>query len=387
MRTRRKIKNRDPSTKYHLLLVSLAAGFGVAVALVWFFHDGVNYQEKYNLALSLTHSSSIFHWGSNDDPMPLYYLMLHWFNVVLHVKNLLVWDRLLSLFSYVTLVFVAYMLGRLATGRSYTGLIAALLVATSPFMIWYASRATVYSWLALMVGLNQLAFVGMLKQKRWAPFFYLITCLLGLGLHFFFLAILIPQIFYLIIKLRDLKRVYLVSGLVTLGITIAGFVGWFILSSHATTYWHFLPYTAKPSATNTFIILFQYLFGFQSVVITTLVISLWPILVILALLAVQKYIRPPDGVKYLFISAALPIVLLFLASWVWRPLFLSSYLIVCLPPSLTFLAWYLSAYKMKALVVARYVLIAGMLAMMAMQIINWHLALTQDYLGLIGSHL
>lgn len=200
----------------------------------------------------------------------------------------------------------------------------------------------------------------------------------------FFLAILVPQLGYLILKHKIYIPKFWRVGLVSASVALGAFALWLYLSLiNGVGYWHFLPFTSKPSTTNTFIVLIQYLLGFQSVTITTLVISFWPLLVILGLLAVQKYIKPPEGVKYLFMSAFLPIILLFFVSWLSSPLFLSSYLIVCLPAFLIFIAWYLSAYNLKALSIARYGLLSLMCAMLILEIINWHLALSQDYLGLV----
>ncbi len=381
------IKQADTENgkQYHLWIILAAIGLSTVVSLLWIIHDGINYQESYNLHLStLNNLGSIFRFGSNDDPMPLYFLILHWYNGLFSKPSIYL-DRILSLICYELLIIVAYLIGRVASGRSFTGLVSALLIAFSPFMIWYGNRATVYSMLALVVALNQLCFIGIYHLRKWGLPGYLITCLVGLALHFFFLAIIIPQILFLIVTRSKLKTPVFVSALSSAILSIGAFSVWVYYSLGHSGFWNYLPITSKPSATNTFIIYFQYLFGFQSVTASTLIISLWPILVILALLAVQKYIRPSESIKYLFVSAVLPIIVLFLLSWIWRPLFLSSYLIICLPSFLIFIAWYLSSFKKRALTIARYSLMAGMLTMMVVEIANWRLALSQDYLGLIQS--
>ena len=370
----------DKETKRHLLVLLGIITLVTAISIIWFIHDGINYQESYNLKLSSGSGKQII-WGSNDDPMPLYSLLLHAYNHLIGRASLF-WDRVLSLAAYVALIIVCYLLGRIASGRSFVGLISAALISFSPFMIWYANRATVYSLLALMVALNQLCFIGIYKHRNWSLPAYLLTSILGLALHFFFLAIVLPEILFLIMKRRDLKRYEYWFGLSFAIISIAAFSLWVVYSSkYGINYWRYLPFTAKPSATNAFIIYFQYLFGFQPVVITTLIIALWPLLVILALLAVQKYVRPPISIQYLFVNAVLPILLLFMVSWIWKPLFLSSYLIVCLPSFLIFIAWYLSAFRLQALTIARYSLVLGMIVMLIFELSNWRLALQQDYLG------
>ena len=375
----------DNGKRYHFWVILATIVLSTLVSLIWIIHDGINYQESYNLHLSiLNNAGNIFRFGSNDDPMPLYFLILHWYNGIFNKPSIYL-DRILSLICYDLLIIVAYLIGRIASGRSFTGLVSALLIAFSPFMIWYGNRATVYSMLALVVALNQLCFIGIYHLKKWGLPGYLITCFIGLALHFLFLAIIIPQILFLIVTRSKLKTPVFISALGSAIVSIGAFSIWVYYSLGHSEFWQYLPVTSKPSATNTFIIYFQYLFGFQSVTVTTLIISLWPILVILALLAVQKYIRPSESIKYLFVSAVLPILVLFLLSWVWRPLFLSSYLIICLPPFLICIAWYLSSFKQSALTIARYSLMVGMLIMMIFEITNWHKALNQDYLGSIQS--
>jgi len=127
---------KDKNNRYHFRIVIFAATLGVLISLIWFIHDSSNYQEIYNLHLSATKITSIYKYGSNDDPMPLYFILLHWFNDYIGHPSLYL-DRLISLLAYVLLVIVAYFIGLLATNKSKVGLFAALLIAFSPFMLWY----------------------------------------------------------------------------------------------------------------------------------------------------------------------------------------------------------------------------------------------------------
>ncbi len=368
--------------KRQFLIVAGGLIFGIVLSLIWFLHDGINYQEAYNLKLTgIHHLPSIFDYGSNDDPMPLYFILLHWVNSLVGHASLFI-DRLISLIAYALLVVAVYLIGKLEDNKGTTAVVAAVLVALSPFMVWYGSRATVYSLLALAAALNQLCFIAIFRNKWWSIPGYALSGLIGIGLHYFFLAIIIPQLIYLIFRRSIMPGRSFWQAISAAVITIGVFCAWVIYSSRVVSYWGFLPFTSKPSATNTFIVYVQYLFGFQSVVVTTLIISLWPLLVILALLAVQKYVRPPEGIKYLFVSSVLPMLMLFILSWAWKPLFLSSYLIVCLPSFLIFIAWYLSAFRLQALKLARFALAGAMIVMMVLEIINWQRALSEDYLGL-----
>lgn len=369
----------------HLWIIALIIVVSFALSLLFLIHDPINYLELNALHISNSYrpTQSLFKLGSNDDPMPLFYLILNWYNHLFN-KGSIYLDRLLSLICYELLIIVVYFIGRIVSKKSFSGIIAASFIALSPFMIWYGNRLSVYSMLTLAVAINQLCFIGIYSNKKWALMFYPITCIFGLGLHFIFLAIIIPQIIYLIITRSKIKDYRFIVALSSALLSLAAFGIWLYLSllKHSLL-WSHIPLSAKPSATNTFIIFFRYLFGFQSVVVTTLVISLWPLLVILSLLAVQKYSRPSEGVKYLFVSAVFPVLILFMISWVWKPLFFSDYLIIGLPAFLVFIAWYLTSYSQRFLTLTRYSLIMFMVIMLIVEINNYGLALREDYLGAI----
>lgn len=370
-------------SKQWLWLIGSVA-FTLILSFGWILHDGINYQEHYDVLISTQSHLSIFAWGSNDNPMPLYYLLLHGLNMLSGQASIYV-DRLFSLACYVVLIIVGYITGRVAIGTRSGAAFASVLLTLSPFMVWYADRATVYSLLALITLVNQLFFILILKRRWWAFSGYLISGVLGLGIHYAFIAVLITQLLFLIYQRRKLGVTRFIAALASCVALIAGFGVWLAISYSQSVFWHALPYTGKPSATNAFIIFVQYLFGFQSVVVTTLIIALWPLLVLFALLAVQKYSRPPVGVEYLFISIVVPILGDFALSWSWKPLFLSSYLIICLPAFMLVLGWYLTTFRLKVFSVGRLVLVAATVAMLISEVSNWPLALQEDYLGTSGS--
>jgi hypothetical protein len=261
------------------------------------------------------------------------------------------------------------------------GLLAAALIGLSPFVIWYSSRATVYVLLLLLTLLNAYFFIGVLEKKKRQWVGYLISGLFGLGLHYFFGVVLLAQLIFYFLKRNGFPRMNRImmgfAGIVFL----AALSIWLRYSLLHSDLWHHLPYTGKPSATNAFILFVQFVFGFQSVVTTTLIISFWPLLVVLGLLAVQKYVRPPDAVQYFAFAAFVPVIAVFALSWLWKPLYLSSYFIVCLPPFMVLVAWYLVAFDLKALAWARSILVASMFLMLFFELLNPQRALVDDYLG------
>src|SRR5205085_1186693 len=93
-----------------------------------------------------------------------------------------------------------YALGILAYNRS-TALFAATLVAVSPFMNWYGNEIRMYTLLTLIVIFNQYFYIKLWKthgeseNHAWAG--YVVTALLGVYTHYFFIFNLLAQaIFY-----------------------------------------------------------------------------------------------------------------------------------------------------------------------------------------------
>jgi hypothetical protein len=92
-------------------------------------------------------------------------------------------------------------------------------------------------------------------------------------------------------------------------------------------------------------------------------------------------VRPTIAVQYLAFASFVPVLLVFVFSWVAKPLYLSSYFIVCLPAMMLLFSWVLVAFELEVLTWVRTVLLAVMLVMLAFQILHPDTALRGDYLG------
>ncbi|MCC7355551.1 MAG: glycosyltransferase family 39 protein, partial [Anaerolineae bacterium] len=83
-----------------------------------------------------------------DPHPPLYYLLLHYLTGALGESEIAV--RSLSVLAGALLVFPMYGLGRRLVAQA-PGLVAALLVALNPFLVWYGQEARMYA-LAVALG-------------------------------------------------------------------------------------------------------------------------------------------------------------------------------------------------------------------------------------------
>lgn len=360
------------------VILSVAA-IGTLVLVLWLLRSGVNYQETFNVYFANHPDLSPFTQASADNPMPIYFWLIHLLGNFFTVTTLEL--RLFSLGCYLLALPAIYLLGVAATSDKRIGGLATVLFGLSPFMLWYASRGTMYALLVLAAILNQWFFVRILNKHSWAWPGYIISGLLTLGIHYFYAVMLLAQLAFYAVKNRDYSRRMSMMMMVGGIIFAVSFFLWMRYLALNADILSRLPYTGKPSATNTFIIYVQFMFGFQSVVTTTLIIALWPLLVVLALFAVQKYVRPPVSVQYFLAAAVAPVLVVFALSWAWKPLFLSSYLIICLPAFLLLISWYLVAFELKALSWARRALVAIMAVMLVVQLLNIPRALREDYLG------
>jgi uncharacterized membrane protein YidH (DUF202 family) len=360
-------------------ILLILAGFGLIVSLLWMVRLPANYQETATLALSARTAGQIVAQPVPDDPAPLYFLAVHGLEHWLPAKLTML--RLVSLACYLLTLPAVYFLGRWASGDERVGILGAALVGLSPFMLWYSNRGTVYALVALSGVVNQLFFVAILKQKQWAWPLYFVSAVLALGVHFFYLAVLLTQAIFVTVNVRVLPRRTLALFLACIIFLSAVVAGWWWYSPLHAFDWRQLPFTARPIPTNAFILVVQFVYGFQSVVTTTLLIALWPLVVVVALLAVQKYVRPTIAVQYLAFASFVPVLLVFVFSWVAKPLYLSSYFIVCLPAMMLLFSWVLVAFELEVLTWVRTVLLAVMLVMLAFQILHPDTALRGDYLG------
>lgn len=362
-------------------ILLILAGFGLIVSLLWMVRLPANYQETASVGLSTQSAQQIVARPAPDDPAPLYFLAVHGLERWLPANLTML--RLISLVCYLLLLPAVYLLGRWAADDERVGILGAALVGLSPFMLWYGNRGTVYALLALAGVVNQLFFVAVLKGKQWAWPLYFLSAVVALGVHFFFLAIILTQAIFMAINARSVPRRTLGMFLVSLLLVCGVVAGWWWYSPLHGFDWHQLPFSARPIPTNAFILVVQFLYGFQSVVTTTLLIALWPLLVVVALLAVQKYVRPSMAVQYLAFAAFMPVILVFAFSWLAKPLYLTSYLIVCLPAMMLLFSWVLVAFELEVLSWVRTVLLAVMLVMLAVQVMHPGVAIQEDYLGVL----
>lgn len=327
--------------------VVVIIGCMIGVILISYFfllHQSLRLDESQSLWQSSHSIPGLLHAVALDVHVPLYHLMLHFW--ILYLGNGVATIRLLSLLLFLITIPVAYLLFREILSRKWA-LFAVILFSFSPFMDWYANEARMYTLLALMALLNQLFFMRIIRTgKGW--FWFGLTAVIGAYSHYFFMFTLVSEgIFYLFNRRKfapgTLKKLVIVGLVVT-----AALAPWLY-------YFHSLgsasgtrPLLAKPSTVDFSNVYSQLLFGFQNNHINTIVLSSWPILMLIVLLIVRRGIKASTQVSFIAVLAILPILLAYVGSLVTTPFFLSRYMISSVAPLILLVVWLVSKYARRA---------------------------------------
>ena len=120
--------------------------------------------------------------------------------------------RSLSALAGTATIPVAYGAGAVLVSRR-AGLVAAALVATSPFLVWYSQEARSYALLSLLGAGSVLAFaLGLRGEKRWLAAWAVVAAL-AIATHYFAVFLVAAEALWLVVRLRP-RRAAVVASLV-----------------------------------------------------------------------------------------------------------------------------------------------------------------------------
>jgi len=327
-------------------LLFLMAAFAVFFGLNVFGHTSLRLDEAQSLFQTQRDVPGMLHLVAQDVHVPGYHTLLHFWQLLFGQDIYIA--RIMSLVFFVGTIIMTYILATYALGRRSIGLFAALLVTISPFMEWYGSEARMYTMLAFMTVLHMYFFVRILKQEgrgRWI--FWTLTAILGLYTHYFFIFVLLSEFVSVILLRKKLHGEHAIRNII-IGGAIAGasLLPWLMYVYGLGFASNTQPALAEPSAGDLFDTYAQFVFGFQVSTVNTLIISLWPVAVLLAFFALQRSKKQiPIAITSFVLLATLPVLCAFLISITIKPFFLSRYLIVALPTLFIFIAWLLTRYR------------------------------------------
>lgn len=319
---------------------------------------------------------------AQDVHVPLYHTLLHYWQVLF--GNDIVTARLMSLVFFVLLVPSVFFLASYIYSRS-VGLFAALLVTISPFLSWYGSEARMYSLLALVTVLHQFTFLKLYREGKtihWILF--TLTAVLGMYTHYFFAFVLLCEVVFFFIYRHDFAakkafRKFLLSGVVV----IAAIAPWLYYVRQLGTASNTQPNLGEPTSVDLFNTYSQFIFGFQTDSLNTIIVSLWPVVVLLAFFALQRNKKIHKETIFFVLAATIPVIAAFIISVTIRPFYQSRYLIAALPALLIFIAWLVSIYPRTIAMLLRVGIVVLTIALFTVQVVSPDTPVKENYKGAI----
>lgn len=317
---------------------------GLLVNTIVLQSQSIRLDESQSLWISTKSIFSILKFTAEDVHVPLYNLTLHFW--VQTFGNNIHSARLLSFMFFLINLPVLYKLAK----DFFNGNVAVLTVSLfvlSPFIIWFTSEVRMYTLFTLVATINNLFFLKFIRSEGLqGKLGYLLSTVTGFYTHYFFIFILITQIIYITwISFRRFDQVnkrkffYTYTAFVLLALIC--FIPWIGYALSLGFAANTQPVIPSPTTFNIFQTIVNFLFGFQPQGIQSVLISLWPIIIIVIFIVfTQRKNIQIDNIEYFLLATFLPITLIFLISYI-RPIFLTRYLIFVTPTFFLLIAWLL----------------------------------------------
>jgi uncharacterized membrane protein len=253
---------------------------------------------------------------------------------------------------------IIYLLG-LHLSEKRVALLALFLSSLSPFLLWYAFEVRMYTMFLFFSVVQLLAFVKLLQsnfQKH--KLMLVLTTSLGLYTHYFFIFQIIVQVLYFIggnlyqlskqpisfQKLHhQLKSSYQLTGLYFLaGLTLIPWLYFIHSQGHAVATRPLIP---PPNSYTLFQTITQLIFGFQANSFINIIISLWPLTLVILFYLFTKRTRAPIQYNGLLLMTILvPLGIVYAASQI-QPLFLTRYFMLITPALIILISWFIQSYR------------------------------------------
>lgn len=372
-----------------LLLMLVSAGLSFFV----FSKQSIRLDEAQSLWQTSHSPSMMIRIVAEDVHVPLYHFMLHYWQKIFGNSAEAV--RSLSLLFYVAIIPAIYWLGSRVYGRQ-AGLFAAILVSISPFLNWYGNEVRMYSVFTLLTIINSYFFISIFKKENWVEaqdkngnnvvyvkgkiwLGYMITAVFGIFTHYFFTFNLVTHAVFYFSHRRQFAKGSFFGLSMTAALLFLLYVPWFRYVFSLGGANNTQPHLSAPSTVDIFNTFSQFLFGFQNNALNTILVSLWPLVVLMIFLAVQRHERVSPVTTFFFLNLVIPILLAYLVSATWKPIYLSRYLILALPSLYLLLSWMVSLYPRRLAMAVRTLLVFLMLTTLVVEIASAQTPVKEDY--------
>lgn len=367
-------RRKDKSRSFLYLFIGIVI-FASIINGITLFGQSIRLDEAQSIWVATKPIATIMSLTSQDVHVPLYNVLLHFWIQIFGSDISII--RTLSFIFFILTLPVLYLFAKEASERR-VALVTVCLFSFSPFILWYTSEARMYTLFTFVTSLNHLFFLRVIRsQGIKGKLGYFISLLLGLYTHYFFLFLVFTQGIYILMRwvvqarkqknqnesfvavmLRESRLpVTLFSLMLGGALFFIPWVAYVFLTGGASQTQPLIPPPTTFNVLQTFI---NFIFGFQPDNIQGILISLWPLSVLILFFVFTKRNRVTmKNIDYFVLVTFLPVIVVFLISFI-RSIFLSRYLILVTPTFFFLIAWILMHYTKR---VATYVIV-GILVLM-----------------------
>ena len=253
--------------------------------------------------------------------------------------------RFPSLLFSLACIPIIFLLGKEIFNKS-AGLYASLIIVLSPFQLWYAQEARAYStmlFLGLLSSYFQALFIN--REQHKYLFGYTISTILGLYTHPYYVLFFIAQLICLFIYCaRNWSKKILVTILL-IGLSFIPLIQKYSIRLAQVISGYWIP---SPDWNSLLITVENLLLGYNSRVSAYLISDILTlILFISAIWFVRQRKDSRRGFIFCLILFVVPIILAFLFSKLFVPIYFDRGLIVCSPYYYLILGLGISAFRKK----------------------------------------
>ena len=380
--TQKKLFNSIYFRNFYLIFLVLFATF---IAIRFLFVESLRLDESQSMLQANRPFGEFLSSIARDIHMPLYGTILNiWISLF---GNNIYTNRLISLGFNLISIPAIYVLTKLVSKKTSIGLYVATMFTVSPFVSWYGSELRMYSLFMLLSIFSHSFFLKIQKSNHIKPLIWIsfgIFSFLGVYTHYFFLVFLFSQIVFFIFNPKTFpknSRKYFIITCCFVIVSMFPWVGYVTFLNAASSQ---TPLLEKPSAVDLFNLYSNHLFGFQDDQLNTAILAMWPLVGVLSLFFLQKTKNFNTTGVYLGVMTFLPTFLIFSISLLVKPIFLSRYLIMCLPPLYLLIGVLLFSTRSMVLGIIRFSFIFLMIGGLVVQIINPNSPVKENYKGAIN---
>jgi mannosyltransferase len=356
------------------------------ISILYFIPESLRLDESQSIIQSNRPFPELVESLARDVHMPLYATLLHvWINIF---GNNIPTSRFLSLLFFLLSICVWYFFTLDFTKKRRIAVYSTLLFTFSPFLQWFGSELRMYSLFTLLTlclhyFFFKIFYVNKGNLYNWLGYTFFVIA--GIYTHYLFFLFLFCQVVYLLFNMQlfDIKKRW--QLLYCFAFSALLFVPWLWYVNKLNTAGSQAPLLAKPTTSDLFNLYSNSIFGFQSDSLNTSILATWPLVGFFSTLLLQKRVTQIKLKHYYLVTMAfLPTFILFVVSLTVRPIFLSRYLIMCLPPLYLLITLILFSFPNNFLKNAKHVFLSLIIFSLIVQINDRFSPVKEDYRGVIN---